>query len=172
MYQITIFTMEKKEKINDGLKKFGFSLIGNDFKLFVEEKHFTISPFKRQPEYGPFGYRIQSDLYAASLLSLFDHFISWINPKVNAVDLKIQKMINKNEVRKILAENPSMKQVDPRGCYQFKRVGIVMINGFIQFQVRGRNLKLADAIEEIEFTRDVINRVNFDLFSFHEADNN
>ncbi|WP_190284985.1 hypothetical protein [Bacillus sp. S3] len=68
-------------------------------------------------------------------------------------------------------KRPSYQMIDARGLFVKQGVGVILVNDSVTLQLRsqkGKKLIMVDAIKKIDFLREELVPVEFDLFSFQE----
>lgn len=169
MYKITCFAPVGPEQLERGLKGIHFKSVKNGFEWKMDGTTFRIEPFKNQPRDSMKAYRVffDGDIHGGAYL--FDLSLGCFGAHVTGVEYTLSHPSMQNESwMKELLKRPSYQLIDSRGLFTKQNVGIVIVNNTVTLQIRSKkNYKLimVDCLKKIDFIREELKPVEFDLFS-------
>jgi len=170
MFKLTCFAPIPPEQLGTALRGLRFATKKEGFEWYLDGHIFRIEPFKNQPRESMKGYRVLFNGEIDGGIYLFDSSLGWLEPMVTGVEYELshQKMKTEDWIKDLM-KRPSYKMIDSRGLFQKGRIGVVVVNDKITFQIRaskGKKLKLIECLKEIELLQSELRPVEFDLFSY------
>lgn len=170
MFKITCFAPIEPEQLGKALKGIHFMATKKGYEWSMDGTTFRIEPFQEQPRDSMKGYRIYFDGDIHGGTYLFDLSIGCMGAEVTGVEYQLEhQSMKKEQWLKDLRRRPSFKMIDPRGLFMKQKVGVVLLNDSVILQLHSRKnqkLIMVNALKEIDFIRDELQPVEFDLFSY------
>jgi hypothetical protein len=170
MFKLTCFAPIEPEQLELKLKGIHFKKVKNGFEWTMDGAIFRIEPFQNQSRDSMKAYRVMFDGDIHGGAYLFDLSLGCMGGIITAVEytLVTPNRTNQDWMRD-LRKRASYEMIDARGLFMKQNIGIVVVNNSITVQLRSRKnqkLILVDALKKIEFIRDELKPIDFDLFSF------
>ncbi|RHW35954.1 hypothetical protein D1B31_17840 [Neobacillus notoginsengisoli] len=170
MFKITCFAPVEPKQLAKALKGIHFKVVKNGFEWKMDESTFRIEPFQNQPRDSMKGYRVYFDGDIHGGFYLFDLSLGVLSAEVTGVEYILDHPEMKHsDWIKLLRNRPSYQMVDSRGMFVKQGIGVVLVNDTVILQLRSRKNKkliMVDATKKIDFIREELMPVEFDLFSF------
>jgi hypothetical protein len=174
MFKITCFAPIEPKQLEKVLKGIHFQTIKSGFEWKMDASTFRIEPFQNQPRDSMKAYRIyfNGDIHAGTYL--FDLSLGCMGAIVTAVEYQLEHPTMKHQDwMKDLQRRASYQMIDARGLFMKQRIGVVLVDDTLTLQLRSRKnqkLIMMDALKKIDFIREELMPVEYDLFSFQEEE--
>lgn len=172
MFKITCFAPIEPKQLEKALKGIHFKTVKYGFEWKMDGTTFRIEPFKNDPRGIVRGYRAYFDGDIHGGTYLFDLSLGCLGAEVTAVEyiLKYPTMSSVDWLNNI-RKRSSYQMIDSRGLFNKQGVGVIVVNDSVTLQLHSRKSKkliMVDAIKKIDFIREELVPVEYDLFSFQE----
>jgi hypothetical protein len=170
MYKLTCFAPIEPKQLELALKGITFKTVKNGFEWKMDGATFRIEPFQNQPRDSMKAYRVLydgSDIHGGAYL--FDLSLGCMGGIVTAVEYTMEHPTMKHQDwMKDLRKRKSYQMIDARGLFMKQGIGIVVVDNSITVQLRSRKnqkLILVEALRKVDFIREELCPVEYDLFS-------
>lgn len=169
MFKITCFAPIEPKQLENAIKGIHFKTVKSGFEWKMDGTTFRIEPFQNQPRERMKGYRVffDGDIHGGSYL--FDLSLGCLGAEVTGVEYILEHPTMKNlDWMKQLRKRSTYQMVDVRGLFVKQSVGVILVNDSVTLQLRSRKNKkliMVDAIKKIDFIREELMPVEYDLFS-------
>lgn len=169
MFKITCFAPIEPEKLGIALKGIRFTATKKGYEWSMDGTRFRIEPFQEQPRASMKGYRVYFDGDIHGGAYLFDLSLGCMGAYVTGIEYQLEhEQMKKEQWFKELRRRKSFKLIDPRGLFMKEKIGAVLVNDSVVIQLHSRKnqkLILVDALKQIDFIREDLQPVEYDLFS-------
>lgn len=172
MYKLTFFVDRPPNELEQLLKPLGFFNQKGSFCWKKDTHFFEVIPLKAHDVRSRFqGYRLRFNMSVNGAIHLFQLCFGLFQIRVSGVEYELYRNKTKDEWMKQLDNTPGIKKTATIGIYEKSQVGIVVVrDGYINLQVRPSKPKgtihFKQSLYEIEKVLDLVNPVDYDLFSF------
>ncbi|MFT9496316.1 MULTISPECIES: hypothetical protein [Bacillota] len=169
MFKLTCFAPIEPEKLELSLRGIHFKIVKNGFEWHMDGTTFRIEPFQNQPRESMKAYRVYFDGDIQGGSYLFDLSLGCMGAIVTGVEfIMTHPKMKQDDWIKDLRKRPSYKMIDPRGLFMKGSCGVVVVNDSVTLQLRSKKNKkliMVDCLKKIDFIREELYPVEYDLFS-------
>lgn len=169
MFKITCFAPIEPEKLGKALKGIRFTATKKGYEWSMDGTTFRIEPFQEQPRNSMKGYRVYFDGDIHGGAYLFDLSLGCMGAYVTGIEYQLEHVqMKKEQWFKELRRRKSFKLIDPRGLFMNEKIGAVLVDDSVIIQLHSRKnqkLILVDALKQVDFIREDLQPVEYDLFS-------
>ncbi|KZE68046.1 hypothetical protein AWM68_17245 [Fictibacillus phosphorivorans] len=172
MYKITCFAPIEPQQLEKALKGIHFKTVKSGFEWLMDGSVFRIEPFQNQPRDSMKAYRIYFNGDINGGTYLFDLTLGCMDAVVTGIEYILEDSSMKHDDwMNELIRKPSYHMIDSRGLFSKQEVGVTLVNNTVTLQLRSRKnqkLKMWDCLKRIDFIREELQPVKYDLFSIEE----
>jgi hypothetical protein len=174
MFKITCFAPIEPGTLEKALKGVHFESTKDGFEWNMDGTSFRIEPFKSQPRDSMKGYRIYFNCDINGGSYLYDLTLGCMGAEITGIEYILEdSSIQHHDWMNDLRNRPSYRMKDSRGLFSKQDVGVILVNNTVTLQLRSRKnqkLKMWDCLKQVDFIREDLQPVKYDLFSFNKEE--
>lgn len=174
MFKMTCFAPIEPRQLAEKLKGILFKTVKNGFERNLDGTTFRIEPFQNQPRDSMKAYRVYFEGSVLGGSYLFDLSLGCMGAIVTGVEYILEHPSMKQaDWLKELRRRPSYQMTDSKCLFKKHDCGVIVVNNTVTLQLRSKKnqkLIMVDCLKKIDFIREDLLPVEFDLFSFSEEE--